>query len=85
MSASTPSDQQGAVTAHGVHSVSFNGELVVLPEGGLTLTQLLQQQGLAPESVATAVNAQFVPRHARGLTQLQPGDAVVVIQPIVGG
>jgi sulfur carrier protein len=67
------------------HSVSLNGEHVALPEGGLTLTQLLQQQGFAPGSVATAVNAQFVARQARETTPLKPGDAVTLIQAIVGG
>jgi sulfur carrier protein len=63
----------------------LNGELLALPAGQFTLVQLLQQHGFGADSVATAVNAQFVPRQAREATQLQAGDEVTVIQPIVGG
>lgn len=52
---------------------------------GLTLAALLQREGLAPERVATAVNARFVPRAAREDTLLQPGDAVSTFEAIVGG
>jgi sulfur carrier protein len=52
---------------------------------GLTLAELLRQQGLAPERVATALNARFVPRAARAGTLLQPGDAVTTFEAIVGG
>ena len=52
---------------------------------GLTLAALLQREGLAPERVATAVNARFVPRAAREATLLHPGDAVSTFEAIVGG
>jgi thiamine biosynthesis protein ThiS len=35
--------------------------------------------------VASAVNADFVPRGQRADTRLQPGDAVTLFQAIVGG
>jgi len=50
-----------------------------------TLAQWVQQQGLAPEAVATAVNGQFVQRDLRSQRVLADGDAIVTFQPIVGG
>jgi len=50
-----------------------------------TLAQWVQQQGLAPETVATAVNGQFVQRDLRSQRVLADGDAIVTFQPIVGG
>lgn len=52
---------------------------------GLTLAALLEAQGIAPETVATAVNGRFVPRPLRGDTLLAPGDQVLTFQPITGG
>ncbi|MFZ2306169.1 MAG: sulfur carrier protein ThiS [Rhodoferax sp.] len=50
-----------------------------------TLAQWVQEQGLAPEAVATAVNGQFVQRDLRHQCVLADGDAIVTFQPIVGG
>lgn len=50
-----------------------------------TLAQWVQQQGLAPEAVATAVNGQFVQRDLRIQCVLADCDAIVTFQPIVGG
>jgi sulfur carrier protein len=50
-----------------------------------TLAQWVQEQGLAPEAVATAVNGQFVQRDLRSQRVLADGDAIVTFQPIVGG
>jgi sulfur carrier protein len=80
MNAANPNARSGdAVT------LTLNGEPITCPPAGCTLAQLLQQHGYAADSVATAVNAAFVPRQTRETTQLHPGDAVTVIQPIVGG
>ena len=53
--------------------------------GPCTLAELLQQLGRAPESVATALNGQFVPRDARAQTHLNSRDQVLLFKPIVGG
>lgn len=50
-----------------------------------TLHDWVQAQGAAPESLATAVNGQFVPRTARTDTVLRPGDHILTFQPITGG
>jgi sulfur carrier protein len=61
---------------------------VSLPAGS-TLAQALEQ--LLPalqqraDSVATAVNGDFVPRHARAEHVLQHGDTVLCFSPITGG
>ena len=47
--------------------------------------QILAQQGKTPESVATAVNGQFVPRGARANRVLEEGDTVMCFSPITGG
>ncbi|MBE7941876.1 MULTISPECIES: sulfur carrier protein ThiS [Ramlibacter] len=65
-------------------TVHFNGQATHLPAGS-TLAALLAQQGLAPTQVATAVNAEFVPRDARCACVLREGDQVLTFQPITGG
>ena len=52
---------------------------------GSTLADLIATLGRPPEAVATAVNDRFVPRAQRGGHLLQPGDSVLLFQPIVGG
>lgn len=52
---------------------------------GLTVAALVAEAGYRPESVATALNGQFLPRARREATPIQPGDALVLIQPITGG
>ena len=55
-----------------------------LPAGS-TLAELLELLQRAPESVATALNGQFVAREARPDTVLNEGDQVLLFKPIVGG
>lgn len=55
-----------------------------LPTGS-TLADLLDQLQRAPDSVATALNGQFVARDARPDTVLNDGDQVLIFRPIVGG
>jgi sulfur carrier protein len=64
--------------------VSVNGEQRTL-QGDTTLAELLAQLGHAPESVAVAVNGDFVPRASRASLVLQHGDRVACFQAIVGG
>lgn len=64
--------------------LTFNDLTLPCPEG-LTLAQLLDEQGLEADTIATAVNGAFVPRTLRATTPLQPGDTVLTFQAIVGG
>ena len=41
-----------------------------------TLHDWVLAQGVPPQSVATALNGQFVPRSLRATTALQPGDTI---------
>jgi sulfur carrier protein len=64
--------------------ISLDGARLELPPE-TSLAALLEQLGHAPAAVATAVNGSFVARAQRGQRVLQPGDAVLLFQPIVGG
>jgi sulfur carrier protein len=52
---------------------------------GTTLGALVAGLAHAPNEVATAVNGLFVRRDQRDACMLQPGDAVLLFQPITGG
>jgi sulfur carrier protein len=53
--------------------------------GGTTLASLVATLGHAHDKVTTAVNGVFVARDQRDACLLQPGDAVLLFQPITGG
>ena len=65
-------------------SIQLDGAARRVP-AGTTLAQLVQALGHAPQSVSTALNAEFVARAARGDRVLCEGDRVLLFQPIVGG
>lgn len=50
-----------------------------------TLAALLVKLGHAPESVATALNQEFIPRHQRDATTIAANDAIEIIAPMSGG
>ena len=64
--------------------ITINGEPRTLAEGE-TLADIVAALGQPPQSLATAVNGEFVPRSARATLQLRDGDAVFTFQPIQGG
>jgi sulfur carrier protein len=64
--------------------VTVNGDAVELSPG-TTLADLIAQLGHEPKAVATAVNGEFVARHARAQRLLAEGGQVTCFQPIVGG
>ncbi|WP_240125646.1 sulfur carrier protein ThiS [Thermomonas alba] len=61
-----------------------NGDACQISEG-TSLEELLTHIHPAPQTVATAVNGDFVARAARANLRLQAGDSVACFQPIVGG
>ena len=65
-------------------TVRVDGEPHALPDG-CTLAELLSGLGHAPESIAVAVNGEFVPRALRASHLLHDGDQVVCFKAIVGG
>lgn len=64
--------------------VSLDGQLQRLAPA-TPLAALLAGLSLAPESVATALNGEFVARAARAQALLKDGDQVLLFKPIVGG
>lgn len=67
--------------------ISVNGEQQVLADG-LTLQSALrqwQQQRLIGERYAVAINGEFVPRHDYAGRRLSSGDAIDIVQAVVGG
>lgn len=61
---------------------------LTLPAGATletALAALLATSTGSAQSVATAVNGQFVPRHARAQHRLVDGDTVLCFSPITGG
>lgn len=65
-------------------TISLNGATHQL-DPGATLVELLSLMGQSPQSLATAVNGEFVAREARGERILRDGDVVFTFQPITGG
>jgi len=70
-------------TANSV-AVIVNGESHTL-SADTRLADLLTRLGHAPETVAVAVNGEFVPRASRRDRILRGGDQVSCFTPIVGG
>ena len=64
--------------------VTLNGTAHAVVSG-TSLADMLQRQGHAEHSVATAVNGTFVPRSARAAHLLKASDQITCFQPIVGG
>ena len=67
-----------------VITVSVNGDLHTV-HGPTSVAELLTRLGHAPESVAVAVNGDFVPRERRAAHLLRHGDRVACFKAIVGG
>jgi len=63
--------------------INVNGVRQSVPP--MTLAQWVQSTGAAPNSLATAVNGQFVARPARAQHWLAEGDVLMTFQPIEGG
>jgi len=54
-------------------------------QAGQSVAELLAQQADTPDSVATALNGEFIARAQRASTLLRPGDRLSVFKAIVGG
>ena len=64
--------------------ITVNGERQPW-SAALSVTDVVQSRGEVPEAVATALNGVFIARAQREPTLLQPGDALTLFKPIVGG
>ena len=65
-------------------NITLNGEARAVPSG-ISLAALIASLGHTPQSLATAINQDFVPRDARAARILVHGDAITTFQPITGG
>ncbi len=63
--------------------IFVNGEAT--ETNAATLAELVAQCGFAEAGVATALNGDFVPRHARKTTPLTGDDQVEIVSPRQGG
>ena len=73
----------GRVSSAPTIAIQVNGEAQTTTAP--TLHDWVLAQDATPESLATAVNGQFVPRTARADTVLREGDHILTFQPITGG
>lgn len=64
--------------------VDFNGQ-PMNARAGESLAEFIDRLGKDPNQLATAVNAEFVPRDMRKTLLLQQGDAIMTFEPITGG
>lgn len=64
--------------------VDFNGQTMDARVGE-SLAEFIDRLGKDPNQLATAVNAEFVPRDMRKTLLLQQGDAIMTFEPITGG
>lgn len=64
--------------------ILLNGHTLSI-DPGTSLAELIDQQAIAPNSIATAVNDQFIPRTQRQDYALSEGDRVFTFTPITGG
>lgn len=65
-------------------SIVVNGEVLEVG-AGMTLADLIQGRGLAPEEVATEINRLLVPRVSRGERVLVDGDRIELVTMVGGG
>ena len=66
------------------NEVLVNGQVHTLC-AARTLAELIRELGHAPDSVATALNGEFVARSQRADRVLRDGDRVTCFQAITGG
>lgn len=64
-------------------NISINGEPI--STSAETLTILLEQNGFANTTIATAVNSTFIPQDQRETHLLKEGDQIEVLAPMQGG
>lgn len=64
--------------------IVLNGESRHI-EPALTITGLLQSEGLAERRVAVEINGEIVPRGLHPTHQLVPGDRIEIVHALGGG
>jgi sulfur carrier protein len=65
-------------------SITVNGKAQALT-GQPTITEVLQELGLAQKRVAVELNRDIIPRTLHGEIRLKAGDRIEIVQAIGGG
>jgi sulfur carrier protein len=65
-------------------SITVNGKAQALT-GQPTITEMLQELGLAEKRVAVELNREIIPRSLHGETRLKAGDCIEIVHAIGGG
>jgi sulfur carrier protein len=63
--------------------LTVNGEAIEARTS--TLAALIVELGYGDRRIATAINGEFVPEKARGVTPLKAGDRIEIVAPRQGG
>ena len=63
--------------------ITLNGQTIDTQQ--TRLDALLKEQGFDEDTVATAVDQQFIPKASRAATFLDEGSVVEVVAPMQGG
>jgi sulfur carrier protein len=63
----------------------INGKKQEVGEGIMSLRHLLEKLGYEPDSIAVALNGQFVPRHQYTTCMVQDEHELEVVAPMQGG
>jgi len=72
------------MSVDGTISIRVNGEHRRIREG-LSLAQLAEELGLAPEKVAVERNLEVVPRSQLAYTAVEDGDELEIVHFVGGG
>lgn len=65
-------------------NIRVNGEEQMC-DHAMTIAELLQHLGRTGQSIAVAVNMDFVPRSAYANTRIKEGDNIEIVEPRQGG
>jgi len=66
-------------------NVRINGREESLPEGRITLQELVINRGLIPERIVLEVNLQVIPRENWAAVSLNEDDSVEIVSFVGGG
>jgi len=65
-------------------TVTLNGKQTEITHSHC-LDEFLKQHGYAEQTIAVAINQQFIPKHRYTNTHLQSGDRIEIVSPMQGG
>ncbi|MCK5385263.1 MAG: sulfur carrier protein ThiS [Alphaproteobacteria bacterium] len=66
-------------------TITLNGDVIKCDGSGMSVTALLEREGLAKKKVAVAINGQFIPRSAYDEHTVKDEDEIDIVAPMQGG